>query len=56
MTLIDLQVISNSGTSNPKPAKDGDLIAASNIHLIRNYETFHARMLSADVIQAASSI
>ena len=32
------------------------LIAASNIHLIRNYETFHARMLSADVIQAASSI
>ena len=31
-------------------------IAASNIHLIRNYETFHARMLSADVIQAASSI
>ena len=32
------------------------LIAASNIHLIRNYETFHARMLSADVIQAVSSI
>ena len=32
------------------------LIAASNIHLIRNYETCHARMLSADVIQAVSSI
>ena len=32
------------------------LIAASNIHLNRNYETFHARMLSADVIQAVSSI